>query len=313
MDWIRALLDKLGRALGGNETASVLSPELSGASAATSTNYRPLQRLRLTEAVSQMLFDEYEAHQRGARSRDETGWILLGIRGEDEALALATIPAGIESEAGEAHVRFNSNAQAVASRFVRQHDRRLTMLGVVHTHPGSLRHPSDGDYRGDVVWVNQLRGAEGVFGIGTIEDPPQTTKGVRQPRPNTQIQGGHRFTWYSLRSSDRNYRPLEVVLEPGPDLATSLRRVWPILEANADRLDNLAQQLARVKFSIADGQALTVTIPLPNGESALRAVVGAKSVHYFLIRSGTLLTADIDEPRIDRAIFQLLAELAGTD
>src|SRR5205809_14880 len=86
-------------------------------------------------------------------------WTAIG----EAATVLATLPAGAGREAGQAHVRFNHTAQALASRVVRQADRRLTLVGVAHTHPSSLRHPSDGDYRGDVGWVSQLRGGEGVF------------------------------------------------------------------------------------------------------------------------------------------------------
>ena len=116
---------------------------------------------------------------------------------------LATLPAGAMRDASVAHVRFNSNAQALASRIVRQTDRRLATLGVVHTHPGSLRHPSDGDLRGDGQWVANLRGKEGIFGIGTA-DGPETTGDLfaYQPSPHVQCMGGLRFSWYSLRQGD---------------------------------------------------------------------------------------------------------------
>ena len=87
--------------------------------------------MTLTDEVGRTLFEEYAAHHEGPRGHEETGWILLGLREEHEAVALATLPAGTERSAGVAHVRFNSNGQALASRIVRQADRRLTMLGVV--------------------------------------------------------------------------------------------------------------------------------------------------------------------------------------
>src|SRR5262245_15214962 len=131
--------------------------------------YQALQRLLLTDGVSRTLFEEYVAHRSEARGEEETGWVLMGLRESGQAVALATLPAGAKSEASVAHVRFNSNGQALGSRIVRQADKRLTILGIVHTHPGSLRHPSDGDFRGDSQWVAHLRGREGVFGIGTAE------------------------------------------------------------------------------------------------------------------------------------------------
>ena len=107
------------------------------------SSLRRLRQVRLTDGVGHTLFEEYAGH-RANRGEVETGWVLLGLREADEAIVVATLPAGAEADAGVAHVRFNSEAQVVASRIVRQSDRRLRILGVVHTHPGSLRHPSEG-------------------------------------------------------------------------------------------------------------------------------------------------------------------------
>ena len=115
------------------------------------------------------MFEEFGEHRRSQRGDEEIGWVLLGVREETDALVLATLPAGAYRNASVAHVRFNSDGQALASRIVRQWDKRLAMIGVVHTHPGSLRHPSEGDYQGDSQWVSQLRGGDGIFGIGTAD------------------------------------------------------------------------------------------------------------------------------------------------
>src|SRR5262245_28306997 len=53
----------------------------------TSVELRPLRRLKLTEGVARTLFEEYGEHRRGPRGAEETGWVLLGIREGDEALA----------------------------------------------------------------------------------------------------------------------------------------------------------------------------------------------------------------------------------
>ena len=129
--------------------------------------------------------------------------MLLGVRDVREATVLATLPAGAGRDAGGAHVRFNSSGQALASRIVRQWDKRLTILGVVHTHPGRMRHPSDGDYRGDVQWVGRLRGREGIFGIGTA-DVFHSTNGngtltAHQPQRHIQEMGELCLSWYALR------------------------------------------------------------------------------------------------------------------
>src|SRR5205823_545630 len=110
-------------------------------------------------------------------------------------------------------------------RIVRQADRRLTLLGVVHTHPGRLRHPSHGDYEGDRVWVRNLRGEEGVFGIGTLSRPAQPGAVAGHPLAHVQVLEGLRFDWYTLAAGDKRYRPVAVELTIGPDLAASLRDV----------------------------------------------------------------------------------------
>ncbi len=276
--------------------------------------YRPLERLVLTDGVSRTLFEEYTSHRAGAHGEDETGWILLGHRHEKEAIALATLPAGALAEAGVAHVRFNSTAQAVASRIVRQQDRLLGAIGVVHTHPGTLRHPSSGDYDGDKEWVGLLRGGEGVFGIGTADGKDGMNPLVAvQPKRHSQCYLGLRFTWYALAEGDRSYRPLPVRLTIGPDLARPLHDVWTTIEAHAERLDSLCRRLAKVRFEIVGddaGPALHVVIPV-DAEEAIRVVLMGTELTYCLVRKGQWLVSDSGEPQVDRGVFLMLAELTG--
>src|SRR5438045_9415836 len=100
---------------------------------------RPLRRVTLTDEVTRTLFDEYAAHRRSERGDEETGWVLLGLRDGDEATVVATLPAGMECNAGVAHAHFNTEAQALASRIVRQADRRLRIVGVAPPDPGHPR------------------------------------------------------------------------------------------------------------------------------------------------------------------------------
>ncbi|HTK77617.1 MAG TPA: Mov34/MPN/PAD-1 family protein [Gemmataceae bacterium] len=293
------------------------SPTASAATPATPRPLRPLVRLRLTDEVNRTLFDEYAAHRATPRGEEETGWAVLGLRDGDEAVALATLPAGAEREAGEAHVRFNSAAQALASRIVRQRDRRLTLLGVVHTHPGSLRHPSDGDYRGDSRWVGQLRGGEGVFGVGTADAKPGPAAGVAwQPVPHRQCLDKFCLSWYALGEGDRSYRPLPVEITLGPDLATPLRAVWAEVEEHADRLDRLARQQAGMTFDVIHGRqkpALAVKVALADASESVRIVLEGKEVRYYLARGAEVLAADMREARVDQGLYLLLAELAARD
>jgi proteasome lid subunit RPN8/RPN11 len=280
--------------------------------------YRRLARVRLTDGVGHTLFEEFAAHRATASGDVETGWVLLGLRDADEAVVLATLPAGADADAGVAHVRFNSDAQAVASRIVRQQDRRLTILGVVHTHPGSLRRPSDGDFRGDSRWVKHLRGGDGVFGIGTADAPPPAGGApdlvARQPRPHVQLWGGLRFSWYGLAAGDADYRPMPVEVTYGPDLARPLHALWPALEAHAARIDRLARQQAGLRFEVADddwGPSLVLNIPLAEAGDAVRVLVRPKEVRYYLVRQGEVYEVDHADACLDRGVYLLLAELAA--
>ncbi|HLN28001.1 MAG TPA: Mov34/MPN/PAD-1 family protein [Gemmataceae bacterium] len=275
----------------------------------------PLNGVVLTDGVGRTLFEEYADHVSGPRRELETGWIILGVRNEEQATVLATLPAGSLSDAGSGHVQFNSSGQAIGSRIVRQSDRKVTILGVVHTHPGTLRHPSDGDFRGDSEWVGQLRGKEGIFGIGTADSKPADGTAIaHQPRPHVQCLGKLRLSWYSLREGDRHYRPLPVRLTLGPDLARPLHPLWSLIEGHADQLDRLCRQQAGVVFesvSSEQGPALAVSIPLAEAGGSIKVILGEKQVQYCLLQRGEMYLVDPQESRIDRAIYLLLAELAA--
>jgi hypothetical protein len=269
----------------------------------------------LSDGVSRTLFEEFAAHRRAERGDEETGWVLLGLREQDEAIALATLPAGTLRDAGVAHVRFNSDGQALASRMVRQLDRRLTILGVVHTHPGSLRHPSGGDFRGDIQWVPQLRGGEGVFGIGTADGDGDGSHESFAMKPQAHVQrlGALRLSWYSLPAHAQRYRPLPVDLTLGPDLARPLHDVWPILETYAGQLDRLHRQQAGVTFDVLAlerGKALAVNIPLAESGRRIRVLLDGSQVRYYLERGQEVLEADCREPSVERGVYLLLAELS---
>jgi proteasome lid subunit RPN8/RPN11 len=291
------------------------SPPPTRPATAPAITYGPLERVLLTDGVGRTLFEEFANHRSEARGEEETGWVLLGLREARETIVLATLPAGARRDASVAHVRFNSNAQALASRIVRQTDRRLTTVGVVHTHPGSLRHPSDGDLRGDGQWVANLRGKEGVFGIGTA-DGLEKSDGLfaYQPRPHVQCMSGLRFSWYSLRQGDRTYRPLPVELTIGPDLARSLHEFWDTLEFHAERIDRLYRQQSGMRFQVMSdkwGPGLLLTLPLAEHGDVVQVLIRPKEVRYYLLRSGELLEVQHHDDCVDRGVYLLLAELAA--
>ena len=283
--------------------------------AAAPANFQPLRRVIVTDGVGRTLFDEYAAHQAGSRGDEETGWVLLGLRQEEEAVVLATLPAGAARDASVGHVQFSSGGQVVGCRYVRQSDRRLTILGVVHTHPGSLRHPSDGDYRGDSIWVRQLRGREGIFGIGTADNSPANGADIAyQPRPNVQCLGKLRLSWYALGHGERNYRPLPAEFTLGPDLARPLHSVWLPIEQHAERIDRLCRQQAGITLDVTAGRkgpALTMNVPLAEPGNGIRVVLEEDETCYYWLRDGELVAADPQETRVDRAVYLLLAELAA--
>jgi hypothetical protein len=280
--------------------------------------YKPLQRVLLTDEVNRTVLEEFAAHRDSERGDEETGWVLLGIRNETEATVLATLPAGAGRDAGIAHVQFNSNAQALASRIVRQWDRRVTILGVLHTHPGSLRHPSDGDYWGDSQWVGRLRGREGVFGIGTADGSEDNgTPVAHYPKKHMQCLGKLCLSWYSLRAGDRGYHPLEIGLTLGPDLARPLRPLWSVIEDYADQVDRLCQQQAGINLEVVDEPEPTLVLRIklsashPEVGSSLKLLLNEDGVSYYLVRDGNLIEVDPKEPRLDRGVYLILAELAS--
>jgi proteasome lid subunit RPN8/RPN11 len=278
-------------------------------------DYEPLKRIVLTDQVSRTLFQEYTAHLGSKRGEEETGWDLVGLRDRDQAVVMATLPAGARRDAGASHVQFNRSAQALGFRVLRQTDKRLVMLGVAHTHPGSLRHPSEGDFQGDSEWVGKLRGREGIFAIGTADGPGQAGDGVAQAvRPNTLALNRLVFSWYALASGDNRYRALDVHLTIGPDLAFPLHSVWPIIEEHADPLDRLCRQQRHVSFSVVPGRngpGLVASIKLAEVGHALRVVLDAGQTAFYMQRGAEFLAVPRPSGSLDQACYLILAELAG--
>lgn len=267
---------------------------------------RRLERVSVTDGVMRTLFEDYAEHRRGPRGDEEIGWILLGHVQENEATALAALPAGADRDASVGHVRFNGDAQALASRILRQKDKRLVVLGVVHTHPGDMRYPSSGDLLGDSRWVGQLRQGEAIFGIGTAD-------GNREDASDANIYSELCFSWYALGVGDHRYRPLPVHLIDGVDLALPLRPLWDAIETHAGPLDRLCRQFAKVQFDLLQEglqRLLAVKVALPEGDQQLRLLLTDHDARYYWERQGTLVAVDPHEPILDRAIYLILAELA---
>lgn len=269
--------------------------------------YRRLDRIVLTEGVVRTLFDDFARHRETARGEEEFGWALLGLREETDVIVTAALPAGAQRHASLTHIQFHSSAQAAATRILRQRDKRLTMLGVAHTHPGSLRHPSGGDYRGDIRFVTRLRGREGVFAIGTAD---RTSHDDRRGEPHRHGQGELCFSWYALADGDSQYRKMPIVTLPGDDLARPLSPIWPTLETHADALERLCQQLSGVQIDVA-GTAISLTISLAEERRRLRALIDGPQPRYYVEDEGNLLAVDPAARSLEHGIYAILAELAA--
>jgi hypothetical protein len=268
-----------------------------------------LERIVLTDGVARTLFDDFQNHRRSSRGAEEIGWLLLGYREADNALALAALPAGSQRDAGVAHVQFHSDVQELASHILRGADKRLTIVGVVHTHPGSMRQPSGGDLQGDRLWVGQLRGGEGAFAIGTADAHRE------KPSAHQQCYGDLCFSWYALAEGDALYRPLPFQVTIGADLAKPLRAAWDLIETHAHCLNRLFRQLAKIRCEAAQEQQaplLAVHVALPEPKHCLRLLLSDTAARYYWGRDGALIAIDPHEAQIDRAVFMILAELAKT-
>jgi hypothetical protein len=268
---------------------------------------RRLERIVLADGLAHTLFDDFMGHRQSPRGDEEIGWILLGLRQDGVAIALAALPAGTQRDAGHAHIQFNSDAQELATRILRQKDKRLQIIGVVHTHPGSLRIPSDGDFQGDSQWVGQLRG-DGAFGIGTADVRPGET-----PCDHRQILGNLGFSWYALGKGDRTYRELKVTVANGADMAKPLQPIWNVIETFAKPINNLCRQFARVELDAIDAGGnsfLCVKISLAEPNQKIRLLLNDGDVQYYWDKEGDLIAIDPHEPQPDRAVYLILAELA---
>src|SRR5262245_39610667 len=102
---LQALISTTGRLLNDLNRSLFRRPQPPvdelGSSPAPRT-YQRLQRVVLTDQVCRTIFEEYAGHRQSTRGDEETGWVLLGLREADEAVVLATLPAGAERSAGVA-------------------------------------------------------------------------------------------------------------------------------------------------------------------------------------------------------------------
>jgi len=137
---------------------------------------------------------------------------------------------------------------------------------------------------------------------------------ARQPKPHVQCLGELRLSWYALKYGDTSYRPLPLELTIGPDLARPLHQIWTTIEAHAERLERLASQQAKLHFAVVPGEQglhLAVSIPLAEPGNSIRVLLMKECVRYFLQSKDKLEESSLDEIRVDRGVYLILAELAA--
>jgi proteasome lid subunit RPN8/RPN11 len=268
----------------------------------------------ISSGVGQTLVQGYRNHLNQERGDEETGWLLMGYREKKHAVVVAAVPSGEFREASSTHVKFNSQAQVVAGRLLRQLHDKLEVLGLFHTHPGRLRHPSSGDYQGDIQWVKKLPGKQGVFGIGTVDhESPIRGEFATKIAINTFSMTGMRFDWFSLASGDSNYVKVPIRWTLGEDLAKPLHVVWDAMEIHAGEIEKVLAQQAKATCGITQGAAghqLTLSIPLAGSAGKIIVFIFKDKVQYFFEKNEQLFAVDIQEDKVDRGVYLVLAELS---
>ncbi len=264
-------------------------------------------RFVVATGVLDTLFGEYAAHRRTSRGSEEIGWLLVGYRTETEVHVVGTIPAGTHRDASAVHVEFDSESQTLASRIIRQSDRRLRIVGIVHTHPGSMRQPSDGDLHGDLQWIRRLQNSEGLFAIGTSD-------GRTPPNPaHATTADDLRFSWYALAATDSNYRAMAIQSIPHEDVGSPLRAIWEIVEAWHGPVNRICHLFAGIRLGIMteDGTVwLRATFQLGWPGETIYLLLSTAEARYYWEVGQTLTRVDPQEPDIEVALPTILAELA---
>src|SRR5262249_22890650 len=150
--------------------------------------------------------------------------------------------------------------------------------------------------QGDGVWVGQLRGGEGIFGIGTADVRPEEQQGTAGD--HVQIHAEMCFSWYALGIGERHYRTIPVHVTSGPDLASPLRPVWNVIEANAEPLNKLCRQFAKVQLEVIEeefAKFLCMKIMLAEPKHKLHLLLSEREARYYWDSEGEFIAIDPDE------------------
>jgi len=121
------------------------------------------------------------------------------------------------------------------------------------------------------------------------------------------------MSWYVLGEGGRQYRPLDVHLTLGPDLALRLHDIWTTIEAFAEPLERLCLQQAKVSFEVIDGGrgALAASIRLAEAQQSLRIVLEGKEAAFYWQRGQEVHSVQAPAEELDRSVYLIMADLAG--
>lgn len=289
----------------------------------------PTGTVRIHKGVLDTMFEDFQKHKETDRGEEETGWMLLGRREAGVVIIEAALPPGEFRDAGTAHVNVNSTAISVAMRVLKKSHPRLDVIGMAHTHPGSLDRPSEGDYRGDIVWVRKLPGRQGVFAIGVWEfdepvnflddDANQGSGDVREPVPpiapvSCFRDGRSRFNWFSLSEGDGWYKACPMEPVAGDDFGQSVRQHWEVLEHFAGSIDRLLQMQPGMRMGllpVSDGVAPAMVLcqPLARDGEELQVVLQGRDARFFRMSAEEIDELQAPRERLDTAFFEVMAEL----
>jgi proteasome lid subunit RPN8/RPN11 len=187
-----------------------------------------LEKVILMKPIADLLFGEYGKHLQGPHAEKEMGWVLLGHTSiaqysnpdKSTTQSWAAMVTDIISssttghDSGVGHFVFDSDEVLRQYSKLTLRKLGLEVLGMVHTHPGGNRYPSDADLLQDLQWVPTLKAKKGIFGIGT-EMKTWVPAGDYQTRPYL-AKSGMVFTFFLLRMDSDRYEPIEVSVQEAP-------------------------------------------------------------------------------------------------
>ena len=89
--------------------------------------------------------------------------------------------------------------------------------------------------------------------------------------------------------------------------------VWDAMEVHASEIEKVLAQQSKASCAItksASGHQLTLSIPLAGSAGKILVFIFKDKVQYFFEKNEQLFAVDIQEDKVDRGVYLVLAELA---